>query len=589
MSFFTEASFVMDPNVYGVGKLYTPKPTDGSGDLTFTRASAATRVNSQGLIEKVRTNLVLQSNTFDTASWSAIAATVSSSSGVYFLTEDTTVSQHRIQQNINSGISSGGIYTVSIELKAKGNRNAWIRLNGATITHSVFVDLQNGVIYGTPTGTTNIQSLGDGWYRASVYAAVDSATPTFYLNSASDSFQSTYTGDGTSGIYMRNAQVELSDFGPTDYIPTTTTAVSVGPVANLPRLSYDPTNPDCPSLLLEPQRTNLLKYSEQFNNAAWTSSGTTVTANQSVSSDGYTNADKLTEDSSNGIHLLSQTTAATAGVYTASVFAKANGRNWLFLNIAAAGSYGAYFNLSNGTTGTIQSNITSAKIEDYGNGWYRCSITANTTTPAVSPRIAIYLATGDNTTVYTGDGTSGLYFWGAQLEAGSYATSYIPTLGASVTRLADAAYKTGISSLIGQTEGVIFYDFVWNGNPVGLADYPITIYGASYSDFLGLNTNQSAGSFYSYVGGSNVVDIATPTLVVGQRYKMAFAYKLNDYALYVNGSQIGVDTNAAVPASMANLQTVTPFGSKEASSGVNQLLLFKTRLTNADLAKLTSL
>jgi hypothetical protein len=160
-------------------------------------------------------------------------------------------------------------------------------------------------------------------------------------------------------------------------------------------------------------------------------------------------------------------------------------------------------------------------------------------------------------------------------------------LGASVTRVADAASKTGISSLIGQTEGVLFYDFVWNGAESG-GDYPIMIYGASYGDFVALNTSGNTAVYYSYVGGSNVVSISVGTLVIGQRYKMAMAYKLNNYVLYVNGTQLGVTTSAAVPPDMANLRMDTPYGSKVTSSSVAQIIFFKTRLTNAQLAELTA-
>jgi hypothetical protein len=172
---------------------------------------------------------------------------------------------------------------------------------------------------------------------------------------------------------------------------------------------------------------------------------------------------------------------------------------------------------------------------------------------------------------------------------GSYATSYISTTSASATRVADACFKTGISSLIGQSEGVLFADFVWEGSTTGGADYPLSIYGSSYSDFVGLNTYENTNSMYVYVGGSNVVAISGTTFVNGQRYKIAMAYKLNDFVYYLNGTQMGTDTSGGVPSSMANFQTVTPFASKSTSQKYNEIILFPTRLSNAELASLTTL
>jgi hypothetical protein len=337
-------------------------------------------------------------------------------------------------------------------------------------------------------------------------------------------------------------------------------------LANVPRLDY--LGSTCPRLLLEPQRTNLKTYSEDFSaGAGWSTStagGSTVTytANYGISPDGYQNADRLQLALNGGPYAdyLSGNTITNGTTYTYSIYVK-----------SLSGTVSFYF-----LGGTPAGNILKTATTE----WTRITHTFTASSTVTYPRFLIEAGASSSVD---------LLIWGAQLEAGAYATSYIPTLAASATRGADACSKTGISSLIGQTEGVLFYDFVWNGNPVALGDYPVMIYGASYNDFLGLSTYASSPSFYSYVGGSNVVAIAGATMVVGQRYKMAMAYKLNDYAFYVNGSLVGVDTSAGIPASMANLRTDNPFGGRVASTGINQAILFKTRLTNAELAQLTAL
>jgi hypothetical protein len=186
------------------------------------------------------------------------------------------------------------------------------------------------------------------------------------------------------------------------------------------------------------------------------------------------------------------------------------------------------------------------------------------------------------------DGT--VYLWGAQLEAGSYATSYIPTTSASATRVADACFKTGISSLIGQTEGVIFVDYVLNGQ-TNAANILNSEKNTTCSLFM---AQQTDGDFDAglYVSGSLVGRIVTPVgLTVGQRVKVAFAYKSGSFALYINGNQAGILSNTfTLPTTLDDifLNDETYFNYQEAVK-YNQVALFKTRLTNAELASLTTL
>jgi len=214
---------------------------------------------------------------------------------------------------------------------------------------------------------------------------------------------------------------------------------------DVPRLQY----PSCPSLLLEPARTNLVTYSEQFD-TGWTTQAATVTSGF-IAPDGSSNAWKLAEDDTETQHWVRRTGVAIPnGVdCTISCFAKAGERDWLFL-------YGnnfdsrAYFDLKNGVVGTVIAG--TASIEDWGNGWYRCIIT--NTTINVSSAVNIQVAESDNTILYQGDGSSGIYIWGVQGEEGSYPTSYIKTEASTVNRGIDTC-SVATSGILGTNEGTI--------------------------------------------------------------------------------------------------------------------------------------
>ena len=167
-------------------------------------------------------------------------------------------------------------------------------------------------------------------------------------------------------------------------------------------------------LLIEEQRTNLLLYSDQFDNAAWTKTRCSITANNATSPEGVANADKLVEDgTAASTHPVSQAVTVTAAAQTASCYLKAAERTWAQINLTGTANAFANFNLATGAIGTIGAAAT-ATITAIANGWYRCTITS--TTAAGANTFAIYPATGDNVISYNGDGVSGLYVYGAQLE-----------------------------------------------------------------------------------------------------------------------------------------------------------------------------
>ena len=222
--------------------------------------------------------------------------------------------------------------------------------------------------------------------------------------------------------------------------------------ANQPRFDYDPVTGECKGLLIEESRTNLLTYSEDFSNASWARNNQNINTNVITAPDGTLTADKLITINASPIHDLFKTPNLSSNTYTLSIFAKAAEQNLMRLRIDD-GIIGrnTIFNL---TTGSVSSNtnVTSSTITPYSNGWYRCSITVTTN---------IINLVFNTPYPYSGDGTSGIYIWGAQVEQGAFPTSYIPTTASTVTRSADNADMTGtnFSSWYNQTESTIFCKF----------------------------------------------------------------------------------------------------------------------------------
>ena len=332
-------------------------------------------------------------------------------------------------------------------------------------------------------------------------------------------------------------------------------------------------------MLLEKQSTNLVTYSEQFDNGDWFKEGITVTANATTSPDGTQNADTLTPTTANQIHRIEQDKATATQVFTQSIFAKANGYNFIALE---NGGEIAYFNISTGVVGTVSSG--TASIQNMGNGWYRCIFTAT----ALNGKSYFYVANADNSISFAGNATSGIYVWGAQFEAGSYATSYIQSTSSSATRVADACFKTGISSLIGQTQGTLFMDMV--PTDVSGAGRYMNLYNGSNSSngWNAIISNGNTPNTFRFYGDG--FDFSGGACLFGVRVKVALAYKNGVLtSAYVNGASVGTLTAVTTGKSYDTLTLGEgPFG-VAGSCNVNESIIFPTALTNAELASLTTI
>jgi hypothetical protein len=346
----------------------------------------------------------------------------------------------------------------------------------------------------------------------------------------------------------------------------------------------------CPALLVEPSAVNSVLQSEAWNVSPWAatsgSQGATVSGNVTTSPDGTTNADKLIEAAVTGNHFCLQNFTLTSGTtYTASFFVKASERTRGRLRMSGSGVYWDMdFNLTSGTV----TGGTNPFIQNFGNGWYRIGATFTATQASNNFILFLYDASGNVS--YTGDGTSGLFVFGAQVEVGSVATSYIPTTTGSITRNADVISLSGaVSGCIGQTEGTIYAEVVLsrvNANPL------ITI-----SD--GSDTNRIQIAFASPTSLVAIIRIATvnvnytvtiPTIpATGGVYKMALGYKTDDYCFALNGTAYANATSRGVPAcNKIGLGTSATDGTF-LNDRIRAAALYTTRLTDSELAALTTL
>ena len=258
------------------------------------------------------------------------------------------------------------------------------------------------------------------------------------------------------------------------------------------------------------------------------------------------------------------------------------GANSVFTN-----SY-AWFNLSNGTKGTIESGIT-ADIEDYGNGWYRL-IATRTSAATNTGRFFWGLANDNGSTNYTGDGSSSVYAYGFQAEAGSYATSYIPTYGTSVTRDADACNGAGNTATFNSTEGVLYAE-------ISALDDDGTFRLISLSDGttnnrLSLGYRSTSNAIYCEIRNANVTQAFLLGIVsdIKNKHKVAVKYKENDFSLWINGVEVATDNSGITPLNLSKLN----FDSGQQTGGIffgktNQVLVFPTALSDTELATLTTI
>jgi len=353
----------------------------------------------------------------------------------------------------------------------------------------------------------------------------------------------------------------------------------------------------CPHHILEPQRTNLLTYSEAFDNAYWNKTDTTVTSSEEISPDGTLNASKLIEGTSNSRQEVLKNIVTSSSTNVVSCFIKKGTRRFASITTSDTTNWNTMVvvDLELGiVTKTYNKSgfSTIDKIENYGNGWYRLtsSITGVFIGNVLYARINIQNSgTPSNppSNSYTGDGTSYIYIYGAQLEQGSYPTSYIPTNGSAVTRSAETANGAGDASTFNDSEGVLMAEISALEGASTLIYRFITLSDGTASNKISIFFNQNGSLTWQLIGGLTVISRALSVAITNNN-KIAIRYNSTSAELYVNGILADTALNGMTFSGLSTLQFRNNDGAYNFYGNTKQIQYFDSALTDSDLEKITS-
>lgn len=359
---------------------------------------------------------------------------------------------------------------------------------------------------------------------------------------------------------------------------------------NIGRLNYNLTNgtpASCPHLLLEPSRTNSITYSEDFSNGIYNKNNATVTVNNTTAPDGTTNADKITSTGT-APYARVTFTHSTLTTYTVSIFAKKGDENYLYIRALALSNQPiASFNLNTGALGTVNSGLT-AEMQAYSNGWYRCII-KYTTASSISNNLIDFGFASSNNSRFSSSGKF-TYFWGSQIEAGSYTTSYIPTPTVG-TRVADFCnIPSGLGNVLNTSEGTLFVD----------VEVPRVSSTGSYERIVLSDQNSSTDRiiFDNYGGnwralvlstGGTVANYNIRSVQANTRIKVAFAYSSTELRISYDGNTATTTSGSYTPTTtLESFKFSNKDGGNKWQGKIYQAMYFNTALTNAELKTLTS-
>jgi len=517
--------------------------------VTFSRPTTATYYD--GITSAVaEQNLFTYSNTFNNAAWVATNATVA------------------------SGVTdpSGGTTAFSLTANsANGTLYQTLTLTATAYTVSFWIQRVTG------TGTINLTLDGTNFTAVAITSSwvKYTATTTPTAGAKTIGIQIVTSGDA---INIYGAQIENRSSATATNITTTTAITNYIPVlqtatSNTPRFDNNPTTGESLGLLIEEQRTNLLTYSSAFDNVAWTKTACSMTTAADIAPDGTQTAQLFIPNSGatigSGTSLYQRVTLAS-GAIAISIYVKAN--QLTTCNLQDSSGNGANFNLS---TGVVSSNTGTGvgSITSVGNGWYRCVVTI--ASAAANPYLYFYPTSG------TANGFNGIYIWGAQLEAGAFPTSYIPTVASQVTRSADSASEL-TSSWYNNQQGSFYCEAARITN------------NTTYAGLIG----SSSSSLPIYCPGSANISIydgvSAPYSTVSNFAafnKISTVYGNSNKSSVVNGGTVATNTYTNIGF---NGITAIAIGNASTSSPVNfwngwikKISYYPLALTNSQIQALT--
>jgi hypothetical protein len=515
-------------------------------EFDFSRASNGTYIDRDGLLKTAELyNLMPYSEDF--SQWTT-------QSGIT-LEQTTETYDPNGQYNAYKVIStnpSSGFYRTGLSINFDVTRSIYLKgVNGGETCQ-----FKDGGGFG---GVVNL-TLTTEWVRYEFTTLYSGGT-----------FQGMFIDDISSDIYVYGAQLVLGT-EPLAYQYT-------NGLQGLPRISFED---GVGHLLLEPQRSNLLLQSNNYNN--WTKDYVTLTSGQSGIY-GSNDAWKIVATATNSVHRIVSNSVTGNSIQTFSVYAKAAEYDHIrIVENAITGDF-VTFDLTNGLVKNNTGITDSAFIVSEGNGWYRCGFSVDT---GATSRMDIYAMQDASTQTYLGDDVSGIYIQHAQLESGSYPTSIIETTTTQITRLADVCNNSGSAQDFNSEEGVLYAEVA------ALADDSeskrITISDGDLSDRITLSLASDIIS-----GFINVANVSQYTFFEsGQNItdynKIAIKYKENDFAVWINGVEYDIDTsgitfpkNTLLVIDFDNATGSNPFYGK-----VRNVQVFTEALSDAELQQLTT-
>jgi len=596
-----------------------------STDTFTSRASSATYFDStDSILKTTPTNLLTYSQDFTNAAWTKTNLLAFSSTGSLAnitlapdrtltgtkLVEDTTTNPHMVKQAFNQ--VAGEFYTFSVYVKSAERNNLSILVyTGTNYCTLNPVNLVNKTatlqLSGLNTGQVfySVEDAGFGWSRVSLSFTATNTGSYFAEVRLNNGSTSTYTGNGTSGAYIWGAQANI---GPLQtYSTTTTTALTTGGT----RPHYNAYSKVNNGVLAEPAATNLITYSQAIDNAYWTKTNCTATANQAPAPDGSYTADLLAINTTSSVEHYFEAVVSTGSnnTSTASWFVKRGNQRYVRISSYSSPTTGnngyVVFDLASGSIVLSgQANATQRySIVPYGNGWFRISQTITFNSSSDTSRyFRLHFCGVSGAPSYVGAVTDNFYVWGCQLEMGNL-TSYIPTYGSTATRSADVISSAAttrqadvcsidVGTWFNQPEGTLFA--TCKKKVIASGTYPrvFELQGLStVTDRMVLHyPNSLTGIAIDNVSNGASSSFTSTVITSGSMSSAVFGYKTNDSAYSVNGSTVATDASVTLISNPKRL-TIGNSNNTDAflNGTINRLYYWPKRLTNTDIQNISGI